>query len=35
MSDVVLSVSVFHTLAAIGIFAFMVVGVIGAVQNKR
>lgn len=35
MSDVVLTVTVFHTLAAIGIFGFMVVGVIGAMQRKR
>jgi hypothetical protein len=35
MSDVVLTVTVFHTLAALAIFGFMIVGVIGAVQNKR
>ncbi len=35
MSDVVLTVTVFHTLAALAIFGFMIVGVIGAVQRKR
>jgi hypothetical protein len=35
MSDVVLTVTVFHTLAAVAIFGFMVVGVIGSVQRKR
>lgn len=35
MSDVMLTVTVFHTLAAIAIFGFMVVGVIGAMQRKR
>lgn len=35
MSDVVLTVTVFHTLAAVAIFSFMVVSVIGAVQRKR
>jgi len=35
VSDVVLTFTVFHTLAAIAIFALMIVGVVGAVQNKR
>ena len=35
MTDVVLTVTVFHTLAALAIFGFMVVGVIGAMQRKR
>jgi hypothetical protein len=35
MSDVVLTVTIFHTLAALAIFGFMIVGVIGAVQSKR
>ena len=34
MSDVVLTFTVFHTLAAIAIFGFMIVGVIGAVNRK-
>ncbi len=35
MSDVVTTITVFHTLAAIAIFSFMIVGVISAVQHKR
>lgn len=35
MSDVAITFTVFHTLAAIAIFGFMVVGVIGAMQRKR
>ena len=35
MSDVVLSVTVFHTLAAIALFSMMIVGVIGAVQHRN
>lgn len=35
MSDVVLTFTVFHVLAAIAIFGFMVVGVISAMQRNR
>ena len=35
MSDVVLTFTVFHTLAAIVIFGFMIVSVIGAVNRKN
>ena len=35
MSDVVTTITVFHTLAAVAIFSFMIVGVIGSVQRKR
>ncbi len=35
MSDVMLTVTVFHTLAAVAIFSFMVVGVINLVQGRR
>jgi len=34
MSNVVVTVTIFHTLAAIAIFGFMIVSVIGAVQRK-
>jgi hypothetical protein len=35
MSDVAVTVTVFHTLAAVAIFGFMIVSVVGAVQRKR
>jgi hypothetical protein len=35
MSDLVLTVTVFHSLAAVAIFGFMIVSVVGAVQRKR
>jgi hypothetical protein len=35
MSDIALTVTVFHTLAAVAIFGFMVVSVVGAIQRKR
>lgn len=35
MSNLVLTVTLFHTLAAVAIFGFMIVSVIGAVQRKR
>lgn len=35
MSDLVLTVTVFHSLAAVAIFTFMVISVVGAVQRKR
>jgi hypothetical protein len=34
MSDVVLTVTIFHTLAAVTIFGFMVFGVVQAIQRK-
>jgi hypothetical protein len=34
MSDVILSVTVFHTLAAIGVFGLMVFGAIKVVQER-
>jgi hypothetical protein len=34
MSTLVLTVTVFHTLAAVGIFALMVVGVVQAVKRR-
>lgn len=34
MSDVVLTVTVFHTIAAVAIFGFMVVSVINLVQGQ-
>jgi hypothetical protein len=35
MSDLVLTFTVFHTLAFLGIFGFMVAGVVQAIQRKR
>jgi hypothetical protein len=35
MSNLVLTFTLFHTLAAITIFGFMIVSVIGAVQRKN
>jgi hypothetical protein len=35
MSDVVLTVTVFHTLAAVAIFGFMIVSVVQVVQGRR
>lgn len=35
MFDVALSFTVFHALAAVAIFGFMIVSVIQNVQNKR
>jgi hypothetical protein len=35
MSNVVLSVTLFHTFAAVAIFGFMIVSVVSAVQRKR
>lgn len=35
MLDIAMTFTVFHTLAAVAIFGFMVFGVIGAMQHKR
>jgi hypothetical protein len=35
MSNIMLSFTVFHTLAAVAIFSFMLISVVGAVQRKR
>ena len=35
MLDVAFTVTVFHALAAVAIFGFMVVSVLGAIQRKR
>ena len=35
MSNVVLTFTVFHTLAAVAIFSIMIVGVVGAMHRKR
>lgn len=35
MKDVVLAVSIFHTLAALAMFAFCVSSVIGAMQRRH
>lgn len=35
MSDVVLTVTIFHTLAAVAIFGFMVFGVVNALQRRN
>lgn len=35
MSDVATTFTLFHTLAAVAIFSFMIVGVISTVQRKR
>jgi hypothetical protein len=35
MSNIMLSFTVFHALAAVAIFSFMLISVVGAVQRKR
>jgi hypothetical protein len=35
MSHVAMTFTLFHTLAAVAIFTFMIVGVVGAMQRKR
>jgi len=35
MSNVVLTVTIFHTLAAVTIFGFMVFGVVSAIQRRH
>lgn len=35
MFDIAMTFSVFHAIAALAIFGVMLVGVIGAIQNKR
>jgi hypothetical protein len=35
MLDIAMTFTVFHTLAALAIFGFMIVSVIGAMQGKR
>jgi hypothetical protein len=35
MSDIAMTFTLFHTLAALAIFGFMIVSVIGSMQGKR
>ncbi len=35
MSHVVMTFTVFHTLAAVAIFSIMILGVVGAMNRKR
>jgi hypothetical protein len=35
MFDIAMTFTVFHTVAALAIFGFMIVSVIGAMQSKR
>jgi hypothetical protein len=35
MSDIAMTFTAFHAIAAVGIFGFMLVSVIGAIQSKR
>jgi hypothetical protein len=35
MSNVIMTFTVFHTLAAVSIFSIMILGVVGAMNRKR